>query len=85
VSVEVGHTANTYQHTEETIDRTTPGVYRMDHDPDRHDDRAIELALAATHLLERPTKGSMRFMGMAGRGAPSALSGLVPTGDLWSP
>jgi hypothetical protein len=28
-------------------------VLRMDHDPDRHDDRAIALALAATQLLER--------------------------------
>jgi hypothetical protein len=27
----------------------------MDHDPDRHDDRAIALALAATAMLERPT------------------------------
>jgi phage FluMu gp28-like protein len=34
---------------------TSPGVLRMDHDPDRHDDRAIALALAATALLERPS------------------------------
>lgn len=33
---------------------TSPGVYRMDHDPDRHDDRAVALALAAYHLLEAP-------------------------------
>jgi phage terminase large subunit-like protein len=32
---------------------TTPGVLRMDHDADRHDDRAIALALATTSLLER--------------------------------
>ena len=31
---------------------TSPGVLRMDHDPDKHDDRAIALALAVTHLLE---------------------------------
>jgi phage terminase large subunit-like protein len=30
---------------------TSPNVYRMDHDPDRHDDRAIALALAAEKLL----------------------------------
>jgi phage terminase large subunit-like protein len=33
---------------------TSPGVLRMDHDADRHDDRAISLALAAHHLLNRP-------------------------------
>jgi phage terminase large subunit-like protein len=35
---------------------TTPGVYRMDHDPDKHDDQAIALALAAYHLITRPKK-----------------------------
>lgn len=30
-----------------------PGQIRMDHDPGRHDDRAIAVALAATHLLGR--------------------------------
>jgi phage terminase large subunit-like protein len=35
---------------------TTPGVFRMDHDPGRHDDRAIALALAAQHLLDRPER-----------------------------
>ena len=33
---------------------TSPGVLRMDHDPDKHDDRAITLAMAAHHLLSRP-------------------------------
>jgi phage terminase large subunit-like protein len=33
---------------------TAPGVYRLDHDHGRHDDRAIALALAAHHLLNRP-------------------------------
>jgi phage FluMu gp28-like protein len=32
---------------------SAPGVYRMDHDPDRHDDRAVALALAAHHLVTR--------------------------------
>jgi phage terminase large subunit-like protein len=31
---------------------TSPGVVRMDHDPGRHDDRAIAIALAAQHLLQ---------------------------------
>ena len=37
---------------------TSPGVYRMDHDPDKHDDQAIALALAlaANHLITRPKK-----------------------------
>jgi phage terminase large subunit-like protein len=30
---------------------TSPGVLRMDHDPDKHDDRAITLAMAAHDLL----------------------------------
>ena len=30
----------------------SPGVFRMDHDPGRHDDRAVALALAATSLLK---------------------------------
>jgi phage terminase large subunit-like protein len=36
---------------------TSPGVLRMDHDPDQHDDRAIALALAAQHLLDRSARG----------------------------
>lgn len=32
---------------------TIPGVYRIDHDSDRHDDRAVALALAAQELLAK--------------------------------
>ena len=32
---------------------SAPGVYRLDHDRGRHDDRAVALALAATWLTER--------------------------------
>ncbi len=39
---------------------TSPGVLRMDHDPGQHDDRAIALALAAHHLINRPPAGSWR-------------------------
>jgi hypothetical protein len=35
------------------IRETSPGVPRLDHDPDRHDDRVIALALAASLVLER--------------------------------
>jgi phage FluMu gp28-like protein len=34
---------------------TGPGVYRIDHDADKHDDRAIALALAAVELLQTPS------------------------------
>lgn len=33
---------------------STPGVYRLDHDTDQHDDRAIALGIAADELLRRP-------------------------------
>jgi hypothetical protein len=42
---------------------TTPGVYRLDHDHGRHDDRAIALALGAEHFLSRPV-GSWRLMSL---------------------
>jgi hypothetical protein len=37
----------------------TPGVYRMDHDSGRHDDRAIAIGLAATPLLAEPAQRSV--------------------------
>jgi hypothetical protein len=38
---------------------TSPGVFRMDHDSGRHDDRAVSLALAANDLLEHvPARGA---------------------------
>ena len=36
---------------------TSPGVLRLDHDPDRHDDRAIALALAAHELTATAVTG----------------------------
>jgi phage terminase large subunit-like protein len=36
---------------------STPGVLRMDHDPDKHDDRAIALALAVQELVGAPLAG----------------------------
>jgi len=38
---------------------TSPGVLRMDHDPDKHDDRAIALSLAALALVENPVVGQV--------------------------
>lgn len=34
------------------LQERSPGVYRLDHDPDKHDDRAIALALAAHGLVD---------------------------------
>lgn len=40
------------------IRETSPGLYRMDHDANRHDDRAISVALAAEQLYTNaPRKG----------------------------
>jgi phage terminase large subunit-like protein len=36
----------------------SPGVFRLDHDADRHDDRTIALALAAHTLVERPREAN---------------------------
>jgi hypothetical protein len=50
---------------------SSPGVVRMQHDSGRHDDRAVALALAAQHLLNRPPRARGW---MAGRRA-KALAG----------
>ena len=42
---------------------TSPGVFRLDHDPGRHDDRAITLALAAHSLTEKAPSGVGRAYG----------------------
>lgn len=39
----------------------SPGVYRIDHDSGRHDDRVIGLALAAQHLTDKPSGGRGRL------------------------
>ncbi len=35
------------------LKETTPGVYRLDHDADSHDDMAVALGLCVQHLLDR--------------------------------
>jgi phage terminase large subunit-like protein len=46
------------------IRETSPGVYRMDHDSNRHDDRAISLALAANWLLtDAPRRRTLSYGG----------------------
>jgi len=39
------------------LKETLPGLVRVEHDPGRHDDRAVALGFAATALVERPTGG----------------------------
>lgn len=60
---------------------TSPGVFRLDHDRNRHDDRATALALAAQHLLEKAAQPARRLRfrteqprpdGYAGPGAVNA-------------
>lgn len=36
---------------------TSPGVFRLDHDAGKHDDRAVALGLAALALTEKPPAG----------------------------
>jgi hypothetical protein len=38
---------------------TSPNVYRLDHDPDRHDDRGIAMSLAILALTTAPQGGRM--------------------------
>lgn len=48
---------------------TSPGVYRLDHEADRHDDRAVALAMAAAHLLEGGPSGASFVMTPAPAGS----------------
>ena len=54
---------------------TSPGVLRLDHDADAHDDRAVTLAMAATWLLGHAA-GASTVLGLPGRGAPGATDDL---------
>ena len=60
---------------------TAPGVFRIDHDPDRHDDRVISLALVAHRLAERPTTQPGRFNGMLQARTQIAEGLAVPRSD----
>lgn len=54
---------------------STPGVLRLDSDPDKHDDRAVALALGVWYLLENAPKRKGRMYRLAlnegGDGAPA--------------
>jgi phage terminase large subunit-like protein len=57
---------------------TAPGVFRIDHDPDKYDDRIISLALVAHRLAERPAKAKATFSGEL-QAAVTVSDG----GDFW--
>lgn len=44
------------------LDEVSPGVYRLDHEPGQHDDRAIAIALAAHALYVPPLEGPERVV-----------------------
>jgi phage terminase large subunit-like protein len=44
------------------IREPSPGIFRIDHDPNRHNDRAIALLLAAQHLLSRERPRTARLI-----------------------
>ena len=46
------------------IVETGPGTVKLANPPGTHDDQAVAVALAAAHLLERPTSQPGRFSGM---------------------
>jgi len=60
---------------------TSPGVYRLDHDHGRHDDRAIALALTLDHLLPRRGAGSEGGATLGYDGRP-LIAAALPERDL---
>jgi phage terminase large subunit-like protein len=54
----------------------SPGRFRIDHDPDKHDDRAIALALAATFALERTVRPGPRLPRQERVDTPMVTQGL---------
>ena len=58
---------------------SSPGVYRIDHDADKHDDRAVALALAAQRLLER--RGSVILSTHSPNRAARRIDGRDPLAD----
>jgi hypothetical protein len=53
----------------------SPGVYRLDHDANRHDDRAVALALAVTTLLQDAVASEGRLLIPQGRINPGPSIG----------
>lgn len=62
---------------------TSPGVVRLDHDSDKHDDRAVALALAVSELTTRPA-GEVRHVGGPSYSEPVIRRpGLTLVGDRY--
>jgi phage terminase large subunit-like protein len=60
---------------------TSPGVYRIDHDQGRHDDRAIALGLAAFYLMRKRERTRVKF----GEAIGKANAPLVKPRVQWGP
>lgn len=62
---------------------TSPGVYRLDHESGRHDDRAIALALGAQHLTGKsPGPGFESYPGAKWGSVGSDLRWEIPGGSV---
>jgi phage terminase large subunit-like protein len=61
----------------------SPGVLRIDHDADQHDDRAIALALAAQRLVERAPRPVGRLAMSGGRRVPGSGWRMSGSGGGW--
>jgi phage terminase large subunit-like protein len=60
---------------------TSPGVVRLDHDPGEHDDRAIAIALGATHLLEHASQAGPQLRVLTSPPRPKFT--VANTGRRW--
>ena len=69
------------------LKEASPGVFRLDHDRNRHDDRAVALALAASYLVERPaTRPGRTYSAVAGRrGLTRGWERRVPASERFAP
>ncbi len=62
----------------------TPGVHRIEHDADKHDDRAIALALAAFGALHHEEGGGRQYASYDGGGEPVTVRGdLILRGERY--
>jgi phage terminase large subunit-like protein len=67
------------------VKESSPGVFRMDHDRGRHDDRVISLALAASWLVEHARGGGEIHVGHPFLEQKRARErrNKLPTGFIW--
>jgi phage terminase large subunit-like protein len=61
---------------------TSPGNYKLDHDADKHDDKAISLALAAHHLIATSSKPKVDSNRLAAAMAQMSAELSKPSGGL---